>query len=155
MALQNFHNILVPVDGSDNALRALEFAASLAQAAELQILLLYVAPMGPVEMMQAMGYPAAVRHQAEQKAADYEQIRQELSEHVFAAARARLPDGLMVRQMMCSGDPTQVILEQAQKLGNAIIVMGNRGLSNVRELVIGGVSNKVLHHAACPVTLVR
>lgn len=155
MTLQNYHNILVPIDGSENALRALDFAASLAQAAELQVLLLYVAPMGPVEMMKAMGYPATVRQQAEQRAAEYEQIRHELSEHVFGAARARLPDGLEVKQMMCSGDPAEIILEQAAKLGNAIIVMGNRGLSNVRELVIGGVSNKVLHHADCPVTLVR
>ncbi|TVQ44336.1 MAG: universal stress protein [Gammaproteobacteria bacterium] len=155
MALQHYHNILVPVDGSENALRALDYAASLAQAAHLQILLLHVAQMGPVELMKALGYPAAAREDAAKRTSEQEEVRRELAEHVFQAARERLPEGLEVRQMMVAGDPAQVILEQVDKLGNAVIVMGNRGLSEVRELLIGGVSSKVLHHATCPVTIVH
>jgi len=57
--------------------------------------------------------------------------------------------------MVVPGDPAQVIREQAKKLGNAVIVMGSRGLSSWRELMLGGVSNAVLHHARCPVTIVH
>ncbi len=155
MALQHYHNILVPVDGSDNALRALDYAASLAQAANLQILLLHVAQMGPVEMMKTLGYPAAATDAAARRTKEQEELRRELAEHVFQTARERLPVGLEVRQMMVPGDPAQVILQQVDKLGNAVIVMGNRGLSEVRELLIGGVSSKVLHHASCPVTIIH
>jgi nucleotide-binding universal stress UspA family protein len=154
MPLANYHNILVPIDGSANALRALDFAAALAQAAGLQ-LLLYVTPRSPIEMMKIMGYPAAAQRDAESTDLEFEQASQDMAEQVFATARARLPEDLTVRQIMQPGDAAQVILEQADKLGNAVIVMGNRGLSGMREMLMGGVSNKVLHHAHCPVTIVR
>jgi len=155
MPLANYHNILVPIDGSDNALRALDFAATLAQAAGLQLLLLHVTPLSPVEMMKIMGYPAAAQRDAESTDLEFEQASRDMAEQVFATARARLPENLTVRQIMQPGDAAQVILEQADKLGNAVIVMGHRGLSGMREMLMGGVSNKVLHHAHCPVTVVR
>jgi nucleotide-binding universal stress UspA family protein len=36
-----------------------------------------------------------------------------------------------------------------------LIVMGTRGMTEWKSLVLGGVANKVLHHATCPVLLVR
>jgi nucleotide-binding universal stress UspA family protein len=36
-----------------------------------------------------------------------------------------------------------------------LIVMGTRGMTELKSLVLGGVANKVVHHAHCPVLLVR
>jgi len=155
MALQDYHNILVPVDGSDNALRAVDHAAALAGAADMQILLLHVGPLSPIRMLEAMGYPSATREEARKGAAEFEEARSAMAESLFKAARERIPEGIQVRQIVEAGDPAQVILDEIEKLGNAVVVMGNRGLSSVREVMLGSVSNKVLHRAACPVTIVR
>ena len=48
-----------------------------------------------------------------------------------------------------------VVTTEVIKIIGAVVVMGNRGLSSVREVMLGSVSNKVLHRAACPVTIVR
>ena len=155
MALQDCHNILVPIDGSDNALRAVDYAAALASSAGMQILLLHVGPLSPIRMLEAMGYPAATRDKAREATAEFETDRAEMAEALFKAARERIPDGVEVGQILEAGDPAQVIIDEVDKLGNAVIVMGNRGLSSVREVMLGSVSNKVLHRARCPVTIVR
>ena len=53
------------------------------------------------------------------------------------------------------GDPARVILEAAQSCDADLIVMGSRGLSEIKGLLLGSVSDKVLHHAEVPVTVVR
>ncbi len=155
MALQGYGKVLVPVDGSEYALRAVEHAGSIALAAGLGVVLLHVSPMGPLEMMQVMGYPAGAQKLADASASEFEKLRGEQAEKVIRAARERLPAGLVVQTIIESGSPAEAILNHADGLGDAIIVMGNRGLSGLRELVIGSVSSKVLHHARCPVTIVR
>ena len=43
----------------------------------------------------------------------------------------------------------------AEQADANLIVMGTRGMSEFRSIVLGGVANKVVHHAHCPVLLVR
>lgn len=53
------------------------------------------------------------------------------------------------------GDYAQVIIDTADQNNYDLIVMGSRGLSVFKELLLGSVSFKVMHHAKCPVMVVR
>jgi nucleotide-binding universal stress UspA family protein len=53
------------------------------------------------------------------------------------------------------GPPRQVIVEEAEKWGADLIVMGSRGLGTWNRLLLGSVSSAVVHHAKCSVEIVR
>ncbi|HEY3367667.1 MAG TPA: universal stress protein [Symbiobacteriaceae bacterium] len=53
------------------------------------------------------------------------------------------------------GEPAEEIVDLAKCEGYDMVVMGNRGLSQLKELLIGSVSNRVLHLAPCPVLIVK
>lgn len=57
------------------------------------------------------------------------------------------------RQLM--GSPGKVICKAAQQWGADVIVIGNRGRSGLSELVLGSVSNYVMHHAPCSVLVLK
>ncbi|HET6715755.1 MAG TPA: universal stress protein [Nitrososphaeraceae archaeon] len=48
-----------------------------------------------------------------------------------------------------------LILELCDKEKYDIIVMGSRGMGKFKELVLGSVSNKSVHHSSCPVMIIR
>ncbi|MCC5793242.1 MAG: universal stress protein [Chromatiales bacterium] len=154
MTLLNFKRVILPVDGSDNALRAVDHGGALAAAAGLEVHLLHVMPPSPLEVMQVMGYPAAARDEARASAAAFEQARQSTAAAVLEKARTRLPSDIRVVEIARPGDPAEVILNYTKLVPDAVIVVGHRGLSAIRELVMGSVSQKIIHHAACPVTIV-
>ena len=57
--------------------------------------------------------------------------------------------------VLWGGEPSQAILELADREHADLIVLGTRGLGEVEGLLVGSVSSKVTAHASCAVTLVR
>ena len=53
------------------------------------------------------------------------------------------------------GDPSNMITEIVNSKDYDLVVLGTRGMSQVKELFLGSVSMKVIHHAKCPVMVVR
>ena len=53
------------------------------------------------------------------------------------------------------GDAATAILDEAEKEGTGLIVMGTRGLSTIERWFLGSVSTKVLQHSRCSVLVVR
>lgn len=144
--------ILVPVDGSEHAFRALEVACTLAKAENRSIRLLHVVASKEV--------PAALKRYAEiehmQAAPDY-LYETGIAENVLNAARDQvLADG--VQNVECSiehGDATKGILEVVGREEVDTIVMGTRGLSDFQGMVLGSVAHKVAHAADCRVIIVK
>ena len=62
---------------------------------------------------------------------------------------------LKITHEIIGGPPSQVIVEEAQKWEADLIVMGSRGLGAWNRLLLGSVSNAVVHHAKCSVEIVR
>lgn len=62
---------------------------------------------------------------------------------------------LKISSEIIEGPPRQVILEQAEKWGADLIVMGSRGLAAWNRILLGSVSSAVVHHAHCSVEVVR
>jgi nucleotide-binding universal stress UspA family protein len=60
----------------------------------------------------------------------------------------------VIRRVSPGATPEQIV-EAAQDAKADLIVMGTRGMTEWKSLMLGGVANKVVHHATCPVLLVR
>jgi nucleotide-binding universal stress UspA family protein len=136
-------NILVPVDGSPNSLRALRHAAErFRDSPHAHLLLLNVQPAMP-----------ASRHVPR---AMIKEHQNRMAEEALAPARElaeRL--GVLHDSYARVGEPAQVIAEFAQRTRCAEIIMGTRGLGRIRGLLLGSVTTKVISLAAVPVTLVK
>ena len=63
--------------------------------------------------------------------------------------------GIKAEFMQAAGDPGRVICEIAESWGADLIVVGNRGRVGLSELLLGSVSNYVMHHTACSVLVVH
>lgn len=137
--------ILVPTDGSASALKALEHACLIQRATQAKIHLLHI-PEVPVAK-DALGAKvgAAPANYTPEKG---RLVGERLLEEVWQAAGGDSDD---VTYHISEGRPAQVIVQQATDLGVDMIIMGSRGLSNLKSLVVGSVSHKVSHIAPCPV----
>jgi nucleotide-binding universal stress UspA family protein len=135
-----FERILVPIDGSDHARRAIPIVAELAKGSggEVRVIHLREVEIGrgggaletPTEALDLVG---EVVHELE-------------ASGVKASGEARsAPFGRAARD----------IVDEAETWGADLIAMGSRGLSDFAGLLLGSVAHKVIHHAGCPVLVVR
>lgn len=139
--------LLVAVDGSDVALRAVDYAIREARTVpEVRLHLLNVQ-----EPPQIYGMVTAYLSTEQWHVAHQEIGRRALD----PAERAVAAAGLQSSATVVVGPVAQTIVAQADSLGCDAIVMGNRGLTALGDLVLGSVAVKVLHLARCPVTLVK
>ncbi|MFY0311683.1 universal stress protein, partial [Leisingera sp. D0M16] len=73
----------------------------------------------------------------------------------WAEHRAKDAGAQDVVTHLCAGDYADGILKTAESSNAGMIVIGRRGLGLVREILMGSVSQKVLHHAACTVVVTQ
>lgn len=138
--------VLVPVDGSDDALRALDFAISQIQSVPgSSVHLLTVRP--PLRIYGEI----QVYVDREKMLALAEEHGRDVLEH----ARAKVAGKVACDVEQLEGEPAETIVRRAAELGSDSIVMGTRGLGRVANIVLGSVAFKVVHLAAVPVTLVK
>jgi nucleotide-binding universal stress UspA family protein len=139
--------LLVPIDGSDNAARALDFAASLAAAGvPLTIHLLTICE--PI--------PDGERSHAFHSIAELEVPLRAHCEAVLKTAAERVAAcGAEIVPEIAAGTLAPTIVARAQALGCHGIVMGRKGHSLVAELLLGSTTMAVLHGTNLPLTLVR
>ena len=137
--------ILVAVDGSVQASRALAFAGELARAHDRPLLVATVVPPPPVYPGDAV--PLAY------EPPDAVQSFQATLDRAVAEARAT---GLReVAGQLRQGPIVDELVDLAKEVSPWMIVMGARGLSRGARLFLGSVSDGVVHHAPCPVLIVR
>jgi nucleotide-binding universal stress UspA family protein len=140
------NTVLVPVDGSEYAVRAARFGIQLAAALEAQAKLFYVFPAASVELIGMAGISQQ----------DIEEAAQECAQRAFNQVRLGLDAEMLqrVEEEIAIGAPAEEIIARTEADPATIVVMGRRGLSPLKTLVLGSVSDKVLRHAAVPVTVV-
>jgi nucleotide-binding universal stress UspA family protein len=138
--------ILVAIDGSENANRAAAFAARIARGQGAVLILLFVHDRGELNLLAADTLSATRIAEIEiQKARD-----------AFHTARLAIgPAPPLIREETVVGRAADAIVSSAQDLLVELVVVGSRGRSRITELLAGSVAEYVLHHAHCPVTVVR
>jgi nucleotide-binding universal stress UspA family protein len=141
-----FRNVLVAIDGSADADRALDHAIDLAECGNA-LLTIFSAVPSPPSMAYATPGAAAL--------ADIgEKARQE-TETIVRAAVERVPDSVGVRTVVTDSPPRPALIDQIEAGGHDLVVMGSRGRGAVRSALLGSVSHHVLHHTRIPVLIVR
>lgn len=136
--------ILAATDFSETAEAALDWASELArlQGARLELIhAVTVPPSLPGFVPPGPAFDEEVRTAAQTRLGE-------------AAARLR-EAGADVSTHLGIGTPSQVILSRAEDLGAAAIVMGTRGLTGLRHLLLGSTTERVMHRAPCPVLSVH
>ena len=139
-----FEKILVAVDGSEHALRAVKKAADLARcmkSKELHVVVVY----DPIPIY--LGEPNM------QIAIN---TRKGEAETILETAVKEVGDvPSVVHSGIIEGSPAEAIIEVANTSQSDLIVMGSRGLGRLAGLLLGSTSQKVVAHAPCPVLIVR
>jgi nucleotide-binding universal stress UspA family protein len=146
-----FRRILVAIDGSPDADRALAEATDLVRLVHGVLTVMTVAPPSSKWVLGgAMG--AYVPAEAAKDAG--ERVQREYQQLVDQAV-ARLPDDISVTKLVARGRPAQSIVEQARAGRNDLVVMGSRGRGDVKSLLLGSVSHAVLQTSPVPVLVVH
>ena len=140
--------ILLPTDGSGGARLAADTAATLVESTGSELHVVCVGPGLP--LYELPDYPARFE---ETVAAQKHEAQRVLDTEV-----KRLEDaGVAVEEARLEADerPDRVIVRLAEELDTGLIVVGSRGLGGLRGALMGSVSSSVVHHAHCPVMVVR
>jgi nucleotide-binding universal stress UspA family protein len=138
-------SLLVPVDGSPNAERAVAFAIRMAKAVQgMKIVLLNVQ-----EQLERW-YPHGLASDSSR-----EHLKQRGQAQSVAARRLLDESGCPYEFLIIFGKPAETIVQAAKDHGCSGIVMGTRGLGDVESLFLGSTSFKVVQLSELPVTLVK
>jgi len=138
--------ILVPIDFSEHADAVVEWAAHLADEHESEIYLLHVYHL-PVEFQQMEGaylppdFWTSVKEDAKQQLARFgDRLRER---------------GLTVTEIAREGYPATVIEEEVERQAADMVVIGSRGRTGLKHLLLGSIAERVVQKAPCPVLTVK
>ncbi len=145
-------SVTLAVDGSAGAEQAVEYLAGLPLAPETSVRL-----VGVIEPLRFPSTaPDVVKGPLLKALRDYEDERRAALEAVLEAAAGRFrPRVARVATATPVGVPAAAIVTEARRYGSDLIVVGARGLGTFRRVLLGSVSESVLHQAPCPVLIVR
>jgi len=143
MLLSVFEKILVPLDGSERSLNALEKAIQIAKKFDGKITLINVYSVSSFRMTpsQVFAYVVEIRKSGESILAEGKKIA--------------FDKGIQVETLLKEGHIVEEILQKARDGNFDLIVMGARGISKIKEILLGSVSHGVTTHAPCPVLVVK
>ncbi|MFZ0183879.1 MAG: universal stress protein [Nitrosotalea sp.] len=137
-----FARILVAVDGSESAKKAFEKSIYLAQKCSSKLDLVHVVTC-------ELGGDSTIIYDLLDEAKI--KAKKMLKEYKIEASKNNIPLEITITQ----GDAAKIIIEFSKKNKYDLIIMGTRGRNAFEELLLGSVSLKVMHHAICPVMVVR
>jgi len=63
--------------------------------------------------------------------------------------------GLIVNTVLLKGNPSLIILDFCKNGKYNLIIMGNRGIGKIKEIILGSLSSKILHNSTCPILLIK
>ena len=137
--------ILVGIDGSEPAAKAAQMAAEIAIRFGARVTLAYVVPR---LLLPPDAYGLTV--------ADVEQEHHAYAEKLLAHAVAQLGEsGVQADTRVLTGPPAESLAEAAQASDVDLVVAGSRGRGAVHRMLLGSVSDRLVHISPKPVLVVR
>lgn len=142
--------ILVATDGSTGSRAALRFLSTFELLRDAKVAVLHVLPTSAVP-----GLREAIASKDEQADADLRTRRTD-ADSMLAEGAAVLEEGRHpVERLLSEGDPAREIVKIARRRDVDLVVLGARGLRTIGRLLLGSVSETVLHHLDRPVVIIR
>jgi nucleotide-binding universal stress UspA family protein len=140
--------IVVGVDGSDGGAKALEFAAAEPALRETPLRIVSAWEMPEWRYTAPPGFEPVLDPKTLEA---FRERGQEVADSALASVNERHAS-LQVEALAPQGHPADALL--AQGADAELIVVGRRGLGGFKSLLLGSVSQQVVHHATCPVVVV-
>ena len=147
MSAPNFGKITVAVDGSDHANEALDFAIDLAKHYGSALTIVGVAPIVPMYIAPTEPLSPGIVPPS-----DLPRYREIVAN---AVKRAKSGGATTVAGVAKEGVVVDELLEQLESQPADLAVVGSRGLSTTKRILLGSVSSALVAHAPCPVLVVR
>jgi nucleotide-binding universal stress UspA family protein len=138
--------ILVPIDGSENSMRALDHGLFLGSNLKLNLTILFVIEVPPFVYIQSQKVVDSVMTSLEKEAKDV------LEKGRTQAKKYNVEPEVVFLE---GNNIASIIIEYGEKNGFDLIVIGNRGKGKLKTSLLGSVSNKVIHHSKNPIYLVK
>lgn len=138
----NMKRILVPIDSSEIAERAMQEAIKVNRFGEAEVHVLYVADINKLAINAYLSGNVLLEIG-------------KAGERILNTALEAFPESMKVVKVYRTGDPAETITEYAKEIDADLIIMGSRGLGLVRGVLLGSVSKYVLEHTKCPVLIVK
>lgn len=138
-----YKKILIPVDGSQQADQAVRQGVALAQKFGSEVVVFHVVP--PIPAIVDFDYTDDLKQKL------VEQRRDMLADY----QRRHRTEGVDLKTDVATGAAAELICEKAEKEGFDLVVIGSRGLSPGRRILLGSVSDRVSRNSPCPVLIVR
>ncbi len=139
-----FKTIVVGVDGSRNAEKALNVAIDIARFHGSRVFIVHVTPSFTIgQQPPSLSDPVLAT------------LKKEAEEVLGRASQMARSHGIPATTKLAVGDATEEIMKIAQHEEADLIVVGNRGLSPVKGFLLGSVSGRLSQHAECSVLIVK
>jgi nucleotide-binding universal stress UspA family protein len=137
--------VVVAVDGSDESKGALRMGCRVAKGLDAPLLLVAVIPPPPI-------YPGGIAPMVLEPA----DLSRSYREVLTAAEQQARSDGITrMKSELIEGPVVESLVEFLKGTNPVLAVLGARGLTGAARLLLGSVSDGVVHHAPCPVLIVR
>lgn len=140
-----FTKILVPADGSDNFYRALEAALVFSEKLGSSISVVNVMEQVPITHIES-------EKLLNELLEAYKKENQEILSKCSDIAHQK---GITIKTVLLQGNPAPVILDYIKKENFDLVIMGSLGMGKFKELILGSVSSKIMHHSPCAVMIIR
>jgi nucleotide-binding universal stress UspA family protein len=143
-----FLNILVAIDGSAHAKRALADAVELAQRDNARLTVMTVVP-DPAAWLAGPAYVGGV---------NVEELRKETEtefKQLLEDAVAEVPDEVSVTKVLAHGRASEHIVTQIKSGDHDLVVLGSRGRGEMQSLLLGSVSHQVLNASPAAALIVH
>ena len=142
----DIRSILVPIDFSPNADTVLEWAAHLAEEHDCPLVLLHAYHL-PVDFQQLEG--------AYLPPDFWTQVKNDAAANLEKHAQGLRDRGLRVETVLREGYPASVIEEEARDRHVDLVVIGTRGHTGLKHLLLGSVAERVVQKSPCAVLTVK
>ena len=143
-----FEKILFPTDFSDVAVKALQYVKQLRDAGGREVVVLHVIDQSNLELLSSCStvqdYMTIVMVKGRRATEEIGFISNELRQLGFS-----------VTERIEKGIPLRVVLKVAEEERPSVIVLGSHGKSNLEEMLLGSISEKVVRKSKHPVLVVK
>jgi len=148
--------ILVPIDGSDNSSRALDYALDNAMKYNSKVTIMNVIKetIFPILRTRDIIYDSPPKGYVEYSE-NLRNVRKILLDEALKHAQSTTNYKIEVDTILLEGYPAELILAESDAINADLIVIGSRGLGRVEGLLLGSVSGAVVMGSKIPVTIVK
>lgn len=137
--------ILVAVDGSPHSLKGVEHAIRLAKGLSLELELANVLP--PILLSPSIYGDTITKLEAGNK--------QEATQVLEAARRLATDAGLDAKTIMLTGAPAEALADRAKEISAWAVVIGAKGHGPVSRVLLGSITDRLVHISTRPVLVIR